>query len=47
MGNCLKIFLVLADNLKVGKPRLVVFSSKLNTDSFIRNSYHNICMLIP
>jgi len=39
--------LVLAGNLKVGKPRLCYFSSKLNTDSFIRSIYHNICMLIP
>jgi len=28
--------------LKVGKPRLCCFSSKLKTDSFIRSIYHNI-----
>jgi len=26
---------------------MVFFFSKLNTDSLIRNIYHNICMLIP
>jgi len=41
--------LVLVGKLKVDKPRLwcVCVFSKLNTDSFIRSIYHNICMLLP
>jgi len=39
----LKTCLVLADNLKVGRP--TVFSFKLNTDSSIKSIYNNIGML--
>ena len=40
-------FLVLAGNLKVGKPILCCcLYFKLNTDSFIWSRYYNICMLI-
>jgi len=40
--------LVLAGNLKVSKPMLYYyfFSVNLNTDSFIRSIYYDICMFI-
>ena len=38
--------LVLAGNIKIGKPMTCCFSFQLNTYCFVRNIYYNICMLI-